>query len=219
MAHTKKSQMPKSWPIPRKTRTKRFIVVPSHSKNRAINLLFVLRDILKLGATRKEVKRILHQGDVAVNNKVRRSEDFPIQIFDTISLEKVKKYYRLEIVNRKFSLKEIKKTEAATKISKIVGKKILPNKKVQLNLEDGTNILFKDKFNVGDSVVLNTEKNAVEKVLPLKEKAKVEIISGKHAGEKGELIEIEDLSRGKSYKIKLEKGAVELPPKTVLVIG
>jgi small subunit ribosomal protein S4e len=218
MAHTKKSQMSKSWPVPRKTRTMRFVAVPQHAKAKAINLLFILREVLGIASTRKEAKKILHQGDVKVNNLVRKTETFPVQIFDTISLEKSDKYYRLEIVNRKFSLKEIKKTETNTKIVKIAGKTILAEGKVQMNLEDGTNILSKDSFNQGDSVVLNTEKSSIEKVLPLKEKAKVEIISGKHAGEKGELMEIVDLSRGKSYKIKLEDKEVSLPYKTVLVI-
>jgi small subunit ribosomal protein S4e len=219
MAHTKKSKMPKSWPVPRKTKTKKFIAVPSHSKNKAINLLFILRDVLKLAQTRREVKRILHQGDIKVNNKTRKAEEFPVQIFDTISLEKTNKYYRLEIVNRKFLLKEIKKEESQTKIAKIIGKKILSKNKTQLNLEDGTNVLYEKEFSLGDSALLNTEKNKVEKVLPLKEKSKVEIISGKHAGEKGELLEIVALSRGKSYKIKLEDKEVSLPAKTVLVIG
>ena len=217
--HTKRSQMPKSWPVPRKTKTKRFVAMPNHAKGSSLNLLVILRDILKFAKTRKEAKHILHNGDVKVNGKTRRAEEFPVQILDTVSLEKINKYYRLEIVNRKFSLVEIKKSEVETKIVKIIGKITLEKNKIQMNLADGTNMLSKVKFNLGDSAVLNTAKNTVEKVLPLKQKAKVEIIAGKHAGEKGEIVEIIQLSREKVYKIKLEKGEVSLPFKTVLVIG
>lgn len=219
MAHTKKSNMPTTWPVARKTRTARFIAVPQHAKTTALNLLFVMRDILGIAKTKKEAKKILHQGDVKVNNKVRKEETFPVQILDTISLEKSDNYYRLEIVNRKFFLKEIKKNETSTKIVKISGKKFLSKDKVQMNLEDGTNLISKEKFSLGDSVILNSEKNTIDKILPLKEKAKVEIISGKHAGEKGELVEIIPIAKGNTYKIKLKESEVTLPYKTILVIG
>ncbi|MBT7706618.1 hypothetical protein HN747_04170 [archaeon] len=217
--HTKKSLMPKAWPVPRKTRTKRFIAVPAHSKDKAINLLFILRDILDLAKTRKEVNKILHQGDVKVNNKIRKSDDFPVQIFDTISLERSSKYYKLEIVNKKFALKEIKKSETGKKIVKIAGKTILAKGGIQMNLADGANILSKDAFNVGDSVLFNAEKGKIEKVLPLKVKSNVEIISGKHAGEMGVVLEIIPLSRENAYKIKLDDKDVTLPFKTILVIA
>ena len=160
----------------------------------------------------------------SVKNALKRIENKENVIVDlyfnmSTALEKIDKYYRLEIVNRRFLLKEIKKSEVETKIVKIIGKITLGKNKIQMNLADGTNMLSKVKFNLGDSAVLNTAKNTVEKVLPLKQKAKVEIISGKHAGEKGEVSEIIQLSREKVYKIKLEKGEVSLPFKTVLVIG
>ena len=178
----KKSKMPRSWPIQRKSNKSRYIAVPSHSLNKSISILFVLRNIFKLASTRKEVRHILAEGQVKINNIVKKDENSPIQIFDTISLEKLKKFYRLEIVNRKFYLSEIKKSETNKKISKILGKTILRKNLSQMNLEDGTNILTKLKFNVGDSIILNTKEKTIEKVLPLKLKAKIEIVLGKHAG-------------------------------------
>ena len=74
------------------------------------------------------------------------------------------------------------------------------------------------KFSVGDSVLLNTKLNKVEKILPLKKGAKIEVVKGKHAGEKGELVDFVTLSRGKDYVIKLKNGKVSLPYKTILVI-
>jgi small subunit ribosomal protein S4e len=161
---------------------------------------------------------------VEVNNNVRKDENFPCQVFDVLNLSQSddsgsKLNYRLEIVNRKFALKEISASEAGSKIVKISGKKILGKGKIQMNLYDGQNVLSKEKFSVGDSVVLNTVENKVEKVLPLKEGAKVEVVVGKHAGEKGELVGFEELVRGRNYKIKLEDKTVSLPYKTILVIG
>jgi len=65
---------------------------------------------------------------------------------------------------------------------------------------------------------LNTKENKIVKVLPLKAGAKIEVILGKHAGEKGELVGFDELTRGRTYQIKLEDKTVSLPYKTLLVI-
>ncbi len=249
--HIKKTEMPMSWPVSRKGKRKRFIAVPSHATSKGISLLFLLRDILKIVKTRKEARYMTLNGMVKVNNLVRKDENFPVQVFDVLGLSALRsdggqvtgdKYLRLEIVNRKFVLKEISEAEAGSKIVKISGKKILRsrirgvsnrgvkgsdkkdkgNEKfvVQMNLDDGQNILSKVKFSVGDSVILDTKENKIIGVLPLKVGAKVEVIVGKHAGKKGELVGFEELARGRDYIIKLKNGLeIILPFKTILVIG
>ena len=214
--HIKRSKMPKTWPIARKGT--KYIAVASHSHSKGISLLFLFRDILKIAKTRKEVRKILLGGDVMINNKVRKDENFPVQVFDVVSLEKAGKNYKLEIVNKKFELKEISDKEADKKIIKICGKKILSGGRVQMNLEDGQNLIVKEKFAVNDSIVLNTKKGKIEKILSLKEGANIEVVSGKHAGEKGKIVGIEAREKGRVYLIKLKKGEVTLPLKTLLVI-
>lgn len=226
--HIKKTSMPVSWPVPRKGRGRRFIAVPSHATSKGISLLFLLRDVLKIVKTRKEARHMTLNGMVKVNNKVRKNENFPVQVFDTLNLSASQdvrdqkssvRNYRLEILNRKFRLVEVSAKDAESKIVCIVGKRLLAGGVVQMNLDDGQNFLTKEKFSVGDSVVLNTKEDRIEKVLPLKEGAKVEIILGKHAGEKGKLVGFEELVRGRNYRIKLEGREVSLPFKTILVIG
>ncbi len=167
-------------------------------------------------------------GMVKVNNQVRKDENFPVQVLDSVNLsprnnsadsEKVIFNYRLEIINKKFNLIEISAKDAESKIVKISGKKIIGAKITQMNLDDGQNFITKEKFLVGDSVVLNTKEKKIVKILSLKEGAKIEIIAGKHAGEKGKLIAFEELTRGRNYQIKLEDKTVSLPYKTILVIG
>ncbi len=221
MAHIKKTKMSKSWPVPRKGKGKRFVAVPSHSANKGISLLFLLRDVLGIARTRKEVRYMTLNGMVKINNKVRIDENFPVNVLDVINLstDGDNRFYRLEIVNKKFSLVVIDVKEADSKVVKIIGKKILSKGKVQMNLRDGQNFLSSDKFNVGDSAVLDTKKNKVVKILNLKKGAKVEIILGKHAGKNGELIGFEELVRGRNYEIKLKDITVRLPYRTILVIG
>lgn len=219
--HIKKTQMPISWPVPRKGKGKRFVAVPSHGTNKGISLLFLLRDVLEVAQTRKEVRCMTLGGMVKINNKIRQDETFPVNVLDVVNLsaDKDNKFYRLEIVNKKFRLNEIDAKDADSKVVKIIGKKILNDGRVQMNLRDGQNFLSGVKFSVGDSVVLNTKKDTISKILSLEKRAKVEIIAGKHAGKKGELIGFEELVRGRNYQIKLENRTVSLPYKTILVIG
>ena len=221
MAHIKKTVMPKTWPVPRKGKGKRYVAVPSHGTGKGISLLFLIRDVLGLAKTRKEVRVMTLGGMVKINNKIRHDENFPVNVLDVVSLVagKDERFYRLEIVNKKFSLVVIDAKEADSKIVKIVGKKILSGGLVQMNLRDGQNFLSKLKFSVGDSVLLDTKKDKISKILSLKKGAKVEIILGKHAGEKGELVGFEDLVRGRNYEVKLKDKTVKLPYKTILVIA
>ena len=48
--------------------------------------------------------------------------------------------------------------------------------------------------------------------------ANIEVISGKHAGERGKLEEVIESNQVKRFKVKLEAGIVELPLKTILII-
>ena len=217
--HLKKNLMSKTWPVPRKGKRKRFVAVPSHSKTSGISVLYLLRDVLGIVRTRKEAKYMTLNGMVKVNNVTRKDENFPVRVFDVFSLEKSGKDYRIEIVNKKFSLTPISSKDVGTKIVKISGKKVLGKNKTQMNLEDGRNFLVKDSFSIGDSVIVDTRENKIVEILPIKEGATVEIIGGKHAGDRGEIVGFEQLARSKVCKIKFkEKGIVDLPYKTLLVI-
>jgi len=179
--HLKRQKVPKSWPIFRKGT--KYVVSPKSNLQRGIPLLIVLRDILKVVQNRKEAKRIIHAREVLVNNKQVSDEKMSVSLFDTISLVPMKKYYRAELLNGgKFSLSEIKENESNYKISKLVDKKMLKGKKVQLNFEDGRNLISDVKCAVNDSIIINLKGKKVEKCLPLKEGATAFIFLGKHSG-------------------------------------
>ncbi len=214
--YQKRNKMSKKWPVPRKGT--KYLAVASHAKSKGIPLVFVLREILGIVKTRREARFMCLNGDVKINNRIRKDEKFPVQVFDIINLEKSGKNYRMEIKNRKFALKEVSGKDAGRKIAKIIGKKILGKDRVQMNLDDGQNFITKEKFSLGDSVIINTMEKKIEKILGLKEGANVEVVLGKHAGEKGKLKNIITLDRKKRYHIKLNEKEVNLPSKTILVI-
>ncbi|MFC1710652.1 hypothetical protein ACFLZJ_00640 [Nanoarchaeota archaeon] len=138
--HLKRHKVPKNWPIPRKGTT--FVVRPSSDIEKGIPILIILRDILKISQTRKEVKKSLFAKHILLNQKVVRNEKNNALLFDTITIIPSKKNYRLSLSEKgKFKLEEIKNNESASKIVKIVDKKILKGKKIQLNLSDGKNFI------------------------------------------------------------------------------
>lgn len=212
--HKTRSELPVNWPLPRKGT--KYFVGSSHSPNEGIPIQIVLRDILKIGNTRKEIRFMLLNKEISVNGKVRINKKFPVKLFDIITIQKLGKSYRLEIAGKKLKFIEVKDKDTNKKIVKIIGKILLSKKGFQMNLEDGLNFIVKDKFNTGSSVVLNLKENKIEKILELKEGSKVMIVSGKHSGKQGKVKEV--FADKKEYLIKFDEGESKLPLKVILVI-
>ena len=183
MKHMKRQRAPKNWPIERKGTT--FVVSGDY---KGIPLLIAIRNILKLAKNKKEVKRALLKKEILISNKPAKKEKEMIKFLDTLTIVPSKKNYRLILSKSgKFDLKEIKENEKSRKVSGIIGKKILKGKRTQINLFDGRNFLYEKTCKVNDSALINLEKNYIEKILPLKNEAKIIIVGGKHTGKEGKI--------------------------------
>jgi len=207
--------VPKKWPIPRKGSV--YVVRPNYSLNNGIPILVILRDVLKVAQNKKEVKRAIHLREILINGKPVTDEKRAVTLFDVITIIPSKKHYIVELSkNRKFDVREIKESEANSKVSKIIGRKILKGKKVQINLNDGNNILSDAKYNINDSVVINLKNKKIEKHLPLKENAKVMIFEGKHAGQRGVINKID--SEHKTVELDIDGKKVSALIKQLIVV-
>ncbi len=191
MTHLKRINAPKSWPIKRKEN--KFIVKPlpgPHKLKECMPLSVLLREILKLSKKKRDIKTIINNKNILINDKVRNNFRFPVGIFDTISISELNKYYRV-IYNKKgkLTLEDINKEEKDYKISKITGKTILKKGKIQINLYDGSNIIVeKDNFKVRDSIVI--KENKIVKHIKFIKDSLVYLIGGKHIGSKGKIVEL-----------------------------
>jgi len=213
--HLKRQKVPKSWPT--KKKGTKYIVRPNSNLKEGIPMLIVLRDLIKLSQTRKEVKRSIFLKHILVNNKVLKDEKNSVSLFDIINVVPSKKYYQIVLSEKgKFDFKEIKKTEANQKISRIVNKKTLKGKKTQLNLSGGINILSEFKCNINDSILINLENKKIEKCLPLKEKGVVLVFAGKHTGKEG-IIKKMNLGE-KMAELEINKEKVNVLIKQIMVI-
>ena len=205
--HKTRNEMLKTWPVARKGT--KYIVGASHNQSKGIPVLVVLRDILKIAKTRSEAKRIILSEKVKINGKTIKDEKFPLVLFDILNLDS--KSYKLVLKNGKFSLEDTKENK---KISKIIGKKILKGKKVQINLNDGRNFLTGEKMNVGDSVVYDFQEKKIAKIIPLKDSSEIIVISGSHLGELGK---IEKIENGR-VEVRLDKEKVSLKLNMLMAI-
>jgi len=184
--HLKRQEVPKSWPIYRKGT--KYVIRPDADLEAGIPLLVILRDMLNVAQNRKEAKRAIFLKQILVNSKTPKDEKKSVLLFDTISLIPAKKNYRVNLSERgKFELEEINENETGRKIAKVINKKILNGKRVQLNLHDGRNVISDMKCGINDSVLINFIEKKIEKCLPLKENSEAVVFAGKHSGKRGDI--------------------------------
>ncbi|MEK6757641.1 MAG: S4 domain-containing protein [Nanoarchaeota archaeon] len=215
MTHLKRQIVPKSWPLTRKGT--KYVVTPNFNLKGGLPMLIILRNILGVARTRKEVKQAIQLKKILINNKPATDEKNNVLLFDTLTIIPSKKNYRV-ILNEKgmFNVEEIKESEINHKIAKIADKKILKGKKIQLNFSDGRNLLSDMKCKVNDSALINFKNKKVEKCLPLQEKANVLVFEGKHAGKKGTINKVH--KEMKMVEMKVGNSNTNVLIKQIIVI-
>jgi len=145
-SHLKREAAPWFWPIHRKEY--HWVVKPSpgpHPIDRCLPLTIIVREILGYAKTRREAKRIISQGKILVDGKVRRDDLFTVGIMDVLSIPEIDKHYRILPCKKGLCLHEIKKEEVDFKLCRIEGKTTVKGGHIQLNLHDGRNILIRVK--------------------------------------------------------------------------
>lgn len=198
--HLKRKTIENFWSIPRKGT--KYVAVPDHNQKESLPLVVVMREMLKIVRNTKELKKLLYEKQVQINHKIIRETNFPISLFDILSLPAIKKNYKAVLTkNKKIVLEEVSEKEASIKIFKVLNKKVLDEKRIQLNLMHGKNIISKEKVNTGDSIVFDLKDNKISKIIPMEKGRSAYVIKGKHAGESGKINEIVERGGKKIAKI------------------
>jgi len=217
--HLKRLVAPKSWKIKRKGIT--FVTRPNpgmHSKKNSISINVVLRDMLNYAKTTRDVKVILSNRDILVDGKQIKDHRFSVGVMDLIEIPKTKESFRV-LLNKKgnISLVKQKSDEAKIKLCKIVGKSVIKKGKIQLNLNDGKNMIIdKNNYNTGDTLVIEIPEQKIKEHLKFEKGVCVYLSGGKHKGESGIIDEIKD----SLIKVKPESGeSFETSKKFAFVIG
>ena len=196
----KRYPAPSFWPIHRKEFA--WVVKPSagpHSLENCLSLTLVMRDILGVAKTKKEVGMILSKGKILVDGKLRRRANFPVGLMDVISMPDVNQFFRVLPSHKGLFLNPISEKEAEFKLCRVEDKTSVV-KGVQIALHDGSNILVRvaDPKNPAevlyesfDILKLSLPDKQVVDVVKTKEGNLAIITGGKNIGKQGRIIEIE----------------------------
>ncbi len=195
----KRNPAPRFWPIHRKEAV--WIVRPSsgpHSLEKCLPLSIVFRDILKVAETRKEAKKIISQGKVYIDGKVRLEDDFPVGLMDVISMPDLNKFYRVLPSHKGLFLYPISKEEASFKLLRVEDKSMVKEGKSQIAFHDGTTLLAKAEGSENEAVyetfatlkLALPEKQVLDQLKTRKGNIAI-ITGGKNIGKQGKIIEIE----------------------------
>ena len=198
--HLKRINMPKTWQVKRKGIT--FITRPNPGQASlalGLSISTLIKDILKMAQTTREVKSILNNQHVMVDNVRRKDHRYAIGFMDVISFPTINKHYRMILTPQgKIMPKEITEKESKLKVCQIKGKTLFAGK-IQLNLSDGRNVLVTEKgYKIGDSIVFDLASGKITDTIKLEKGCHIILTGGKHMGQTGAIVDIK--GNGISYK-------------------
>ena len=199
--YLKRQNIGKFWPVPRKGT--KYLAVSTHDQKNSIPLIVVVREVLGLVRTKKELKSLLKEKKIKINGKVITEPNYPLKLFDILLLND--NHYRISLSKHKKIMLDKISDNFDKKTIKITGKKIIKGNKIQLNLIDGRNVIYNEKAEVGDSVIFNFNNRNIEKVIKMEVGKIGFIIKGKHIGQKGKIEEIIERGGKKLAKINIGK--------------
>ncbi len=218
--HLKRNFAPKTWKIKRKV--KKFVTKPSpgcHKKTISVPLNVVLRDIMGYVTTNKEVEFIVREKNVFIDDVKRKTNKFPVGLFDVLSLKDINEHFRIVLDEKgRINVIKIKEEESGIKPYQITGKKIIKGE-TQLNFFDGRNMIVKkDTFKIGDTLLIEfDEKNPkIKKHVKLEKNSLIYLTGGERIGQTGKIQDI--MSNKIIYKNK-DGNVVETLKKFAFPIG
>ncbi|MDG1552848.1 MAG: 30S ribosomal protein S4e [Candidatus Poseidonia sp.] len=182
--HLKRLAMPRSWPLPRKTSV--WVTRPSpgaHSLEHCMPVSLVIRDVLGLAKTSREVRFILHNELAKIDGRVVKDTRRGVGLMDVLSLGD--EHYRCILDhNGRLRYRTISADEAGWKICRIEGKTTIKGGQTQLNLHDGRNIIVDDpsQYNTGDSLKLGLPEQSIVEHIRFGEGTRCYLIGGGHVG-------------------------------------
>lgn len=190
-----------------------------YTKETSVALGVVVRNYTKLVNTMREAKKILSNGDVKVNGVIRKKHQFPVGLFDLISIPRQKLFYIMLFDKKgRLVLNELD-SENKEKICKVTNK-VMTKKGVQLTTNDARTFVGV-KANVGDSLKISLPEGKIKEVLEFKEGMIAYITKGAHCSKTAKISSVVEGSIRKKELVKLSDGekAFETISKNVFVVG
>lgn len=158
-----------------------------HKLRESLPLVVFLRNRLKYALNGKEVKAILMQGHVKVDNKVRTDSTFPTGFMDVVGLEATNENFRLIYdIKGRFTVHRITSEEASYKLGKV--KKVLLGKKgiPYVVTHDGRTIRYPDPLiKINDTVKIDLATGKIDDFIKFDTGKLVMVTGGRNLGRVG----------------------------------
>ncbi len=214
---------PKSWPIKRKAEMFLLRPNPGRDMDTSMPIGIIMKDLLHLTSTTKETKKVLKDGKVLVNKKKIGEVKYPVGLMDVLEVPELSSYYRLILSTKgKITMHMIDEKESSVKPCKIINKRSLSGGKMQINFDDGTNLLSDKKdYKVGDTLVLELPALKPKEHLKMEKGALVYVTAGTKVGVLGTFEGIKSFKGGQpdNVLIKTKDGTIETRKEYALVVG
>lgn len=229
--HQKRIASPRNWVLRRKAHKFAFRADPGpHSRENCIPLGILLRDVLNLAETARELKIIVNKRLVKVDGKVVTNLKYPVGLMDVVEIDELKKAYRILPHELHVMMPyEMKKTASITKLCQVMNKTTIKGGITQLNLHDGRNVLLPkedgiaNKYNTKDSLEIKLPSQEIVNHFPFKDGMYAIIIAGKNVGKHGSIKEIQWRFGPRASTVTLvspEDGTeVQTTPEYIFIIG
>ncbi|MEK9651946.1 MAG: 30S ribosomal protein S4e [Poseidonia sp.] len=217
--HLKRLAMPRSWPLPRKTTV--WVTRPSpgaHSLELCMPITLVVRDVLGMAKTAREVRFILHNELAQVDGRVVKDTRRGVGLMDVLSVGD--EHFRCVLDhNGRLRYRPISAAEASWKVCRIEGKTTIKGGQTQLNLHDGRNIIVDDPqaYNTGDSLKLNLPDQKILEHIRFGEGTRCFLIGGAHVGSTAEVKEY--ITKRSSMPNEVQFDGFDTVARNVFAIG
>jgi len=211
LGHLKRLPAPSYWPIHRKEAEWAPKPDPgAHKSNSCLPLGIIRRDALGMAKTRREVVRILSQGKVKIDGRIRTEENFPVGLMDVVELADANIAYRVLPIERKgLSLVRITKEEAKFKLCKVIRKKVAPKGLLQFGVHDGRNVtLPKDaesaKYETNDTLRLGLPAQRILNHLKFEKGYTALVVAGRNLGKVGKIVDTQQGTATRPAMVTIE---------------
>ncbi|MEM4662585.1 MAG: 30S ribosomal protein S4e [Candidatus Diapherotrites archaeon] len=223
----KRLNAPSTMHINRKEKSFVFNIKPGpHSKKCSVPLGYLIRDCLGIAKNRREAKIILNEGRVRVNGIVRKSLQFPVGLFDFISIDGLEKEYQMlyDYKGRLYPEEVKNKKKGLVRPSKVIGKRVIKKGKIQLTTDNGNNYIVSNTIFLeakpNDTLMVKFPENEIIELKRMEPGAKVYITGGPHISKQAIVKDIKPGTgkKGKVVVIKQGDKEFETLAKNVMVI-
>ena len=161
-----------------------------HKSRECLPLVILLRNRLKYALTCKEVKYILMQRLIKVDNKIRTDMKYPAGFMDVVGIEKSSEFFRLLYdVRGRFALHRVGAEEAKFKLCRVKAVSMGSGAVPYIVTHDGRTIRYPDpSIATSDSVKLDLETGKIAEIVKFETGNLAMINGGKNTGRVGTII-------------------------------